>query len=181
VDQDFFMDERTKSIITQHLAGISDRISDIEHVAGKDTRCVDVIWQIQTVQADLNNVRSKILGEYLETCVTAAAHDDDIAERERMLKELASVYGVSKMHNLLTEGDFKMIETKTFTVPNISCGHCTHTIERELGSMAGVARTTADQRTQQVTVVWEEPATWEKIDSRLREINYPPDGLIHLN
>jgi copper chaperone CopZ len=145
------------------------------------SRCVNVIWQIQTVQADLNQVRSKILEEYLETCVTAAAYDDDLAERERMLKELATVYGVSKKSNLLTEGAFKMMETKTFAVPNISCGGCTHTIERALDGLAGVTRATANQRTRQVTVVWEEPATWEKIDSRLREINYPPDGLINLN
>jgi len=71
--------------------------------------------------------------------------------------------------------------TKTFTVPNISCGHCTHTIEMELGDMAGVTRVKADQGSKQVTVVWEEPATWEKIQSLLQEINYPPGGLIQLN
>ncbi len=71
--------------------------------------------------------------------------------------------------------------TKTFTVPNISCGHCTHTIEMELGDMAGVTGTKADQESQQVSVTWEEPATWEKIQSLLQEINYPPEGLIQLN
>jgi copper chaperone len=71
--------------------------------------------------------------------------------------------------------------TKTFTVPNISCGHCTHTIEMELGDLAGVSSAKADQETQQVTVTWEEPATWEKIQSLLQEINYPPEGLIQLN
>lgn len=71
--------------------------------------------------------------------------------------------------------------TKTFTVPNISCGHCTHTIEMELGDLTGVTSAKADQETQQVTVTWEEPATWEKIQSLLQEINYPPEGLIQLN
>jgi copper chaperone len=71
--------------------------------------------------------------------------------------------------------------TKTFTVPNISCGHCTHTIEMELGDLAGVSSAKVDQETQQVTVTWEEPATWEKIQSLLQEINYPPEGLIQLN
>lgn len=71
--------------------------------------------------------------------------------------------------------------TRTFTVPNISCGHCTHTIEMELGDLAGVTSAKADQETQQVTVTWEEPATWEKIQSLLQEINYPPEGLIQLN
>ncbi len=71
--------------------------------------------------------------------------------------------------------------TKSFTVPNISCGHCTHTIEMELGDLSGITRVEADQRTQQVTVVWEEPATWEKIQLLLQENNYPPQGLVQRN
>ena len=70
--------------------------------------------------------------------------------------------------------------TKTFTVPNISCGHCTHTIEMELGDMTGVTNVVAGQENKQVTVSWEEPATWEKIQALLQEINYAPGGLIQL-
>jgi len=65
---------------------------------------------------------------------------------------------------------------KTFTVPNISCQHCTHTIKMELGDLAGVTAVSADQETKQVQVTWENPATWEKIESLLVEINYPPAG-----
>jgi len=64
--------------------------------------------------------------------------------------------------------------TKTFTVPNISCGHCTHTVETEVGELAGVMRVKAEQDTKQVTVEWAEPASWESIKSLLVEINYPP-------
>ena len=71
--------------------------------------------------------------------------------------------------------------TKTFAVPNISCGHCTHTIEMELSELAGVKSVKADQSSKKVTVTWEEPATWEKIQAVLREINYPPEGLIQIN
>ncbi|MFQ5398317.1 MAG: heavy-metal-associated domain-containing protein [Anaerolineae bacterium] len=71
--------------------------------------------------------------------------------------------------------------TKTFTVPNISCGHCTHTIEMEVGELAGVKRVTAAQDTKRVTVEWEDPASWEKIAALLQEINYPPEGLIQVS
>jgi len=64
--------------------------------------------------------------------------------------------------------------TKTFLVPNISCGHCTHTIETELGELAGVDKVTADVESRQVTVEWVEPATWAQIESLLEEIDYPP-------
>jgi copper chaperone CopZ len=66
--------------------------------------------------------------------------------------------------------------TKTFTVPGISCGHCTHTIESELSEVAGVESVKADLATKQVTVAWREPATWEKIKATLAEIDYPPAG-----
>jgi copper chaperone len=70
---------------------------------------------------------------------------------------------------------------RTFTVPNISCGGCTSSIERNLSNLAGVTSVEADQGTKQVTVLWEEPATWDKIESLLQKINYPPEGLISLN
>ena len=46
------------------------------------------------------------------------------------------------------------MESKTFTVPNISCGHCTHTIETEVSELAGVNSVKAAQDNQQVTVEW---------------------------
>lgn len=66
--------------------------------------------------------------------------------------------------------------TKTFTVPNISCQHCTHTIKMELEDLAGVTAVQADQESKQVQVTWTEPATWGQIESLLQEINYPPAG-----
>jgi copper chaperone len=63
---------------------------------------------------------------------------------------------------------------KTFSVPNISCGHCVMTIERELGELAGVKSVAADLDTKTVNVKWDSPATWESIRSLLTEINYPP-------
>ncbi|RME07216.1 MAG: heavy-metal-associated domain-containing protein [Bacteroidetes bacterium] len=70
---------------------------------------------------------------------------------------------------------------KTFVVPNISCTHCTCTIETEISEITGVTSVKADQTTKQVTVAWEAPATWEKIQAVLREINYPPEGLIQIS
>jgi copper chaperone CopZ len=66
------------------------------------------------------------------------------------------------------------MESNSFTVPNISCGHCSHTIKMELGELPGVKRVEADVGTKQVSVDWEPPASWERIKSLLVEINYPP-------
>lgn len=70
---------------------------------------------------------------------------------------------------------------KTFTVPNISCGHCVHTVKMEVGDIAGVQRVDADEQSKQVTVVWDDPATWEQIRDTLVEINYPPEGLVQIS
>ena len=73
------------------------------------------------------------------------------------------------------------METKTFKVPGISCGHCVQTIKMEVGDVAGVQAGAADQQTRMVTVTWDNPADWEKIRATLVEINYPPEGLITIN
>ena len=72
------------------------------------------------------------------------------------------------------------MESKTFTVPNISCGHCTHTIEMEIGDLAGVSSVKAEQESKMVTVQWSDPASWAQIQTLLQEINYPPEGLIQI-
>jgi copper chaperone len=64
--------------------------------------------------------------------------------------------------------------TKTFEVPNISCGHCVMTIKNELIDLEGVSRVDADQETRMVTVEWHEPTRWEQIRDLLVEISYPP-------
>ncbi|GIK64215.1 MAG: heavy metal transporter [Chloroflexi bacterium] len=67
------------------------------------------------------------------------------------------------------------MSTKTFNVPAISCGHCVHTVEREIKSIAGVKSAHADEKTKQVVVEWDNPATWEQIKNALVEIEYPPE------
>ena len=54
--------------------------------------CIDVIRQIQAVQAALNKVSTNILNEHLNSCVITAIQGDDPKERERVLKEIAEVY-----------------------------------------------------------------------------------------
>ena len=68
------------------------------------------------------------------------------------------------------------METKTFVVPNISCGHCVHTIQNEVGDISGVSEVKADQNSKKVTVKWEAPANWAEIEKVLTEINYPPQA-----
>jgi copper chaperone CopZ len=70
--------------------------------------------------------------------------------------------------------------TVTYTVPAIHCGHCTHTIEMEVGELNGVQSVKADEASKKVVVMFDVPASEEKIKSLLAEINYPAEGLITL-
>jgi copper chaperone len=64
--------------------------------------------------------------------------------------------------------------TVKYQVPNISCGHCVHTIQMELGELEGVELVKADQSDRSVFVEYETPATEDQIVALLTEINYPP-------
>ena len=70
--------------------------------------------------------------------------------------------------------------TVTYTVPAISCGHCTHTIETEVGELQGVQSVKADEATKKVEITFDAPANEAMIKSLLAEINYPAEGLLTL-
>jgi copper chaperone len=63
--------------------------------------------------------------------------------------------------------------TVTYSIPNISCGHCVHTIQMEVSDLAGVEAVEANADTKTATITFEAPATEESIKSLLAEINYP--------
>jgi copper chaperone len=65
--------------------------------------------------------------------------------------------------------------TITYSVPNISCNHCVHTINTELGELPGVQNVAADLPTKTVKVSYDAPATPEKIEELLAEIDYPAE------
>ena len=62
---------------------------------------------------------------------------------------------------------------ETFTIPNISCGHCVNAIKSELSEMEGVKSVEGNPEAKSVDVEWEDPASLDKIKETLVEINYP--------
>jgi copper chaperone len=63
--------------------------------------------------------------------------------------------------------------TVTYSVPNISCGHCVHTIQTEVADIAGVKSVKADEKTKMVEIAFDAPANEEAIKSVLAGIDYP--------
>jgi DNA-binding FrmR family transcriptional regulator len=89
------MDDMTKKAVTQRLASAAGHIKGIERMVADDTYCIDVIKQVQAVQAALNKVSTMILDNHLHTCVTTAIRNDEPDERERVLEEITSVFNMS--------------------------------------------------------------------------------------
>ena len=65
------------------------------------------------------------------------------------------------------------MEKKTFSIPNISCGHCVNAIKTELTELDGVSAVEGNIEGKRVEVEWDAPATEDSIKNKLSEINYP--------
>ena len=68
-----------------HIRGIQRMIED-------DKYCIDIMRQIQAVQAALNKVSTIILEEHLHSCLITTVRGDDPNERERVLKEITDIF-----------------------------------------------------------------------------------------
>lgn len=63
--------------------------------------------------------------------------------------------------------------TVTYNIPNISCGHCVHTIKMEVADLEGVKSVNASADSKTVIISFDPPATEVSIKGLLSEINYP--------
>jgi copper chaperone len=63
--------------------------------------------------------------------------------------------------------------TVNYSIPNISCHHCVHTIKNEVAELPGVKSVEADVASKVATITFDPPASEEQIKSLLAEINYP--------
>ena len=89
------MDDTTRTAVIRRLASAAGHVKGIERMVEEDTYCIDVIKQIQAVQAALSKVSALILDNHLRTCVTAAIQGDKAVEREAVLHEITSVFELS--------------------------------------------------------------------------------------
>ena len=78
--------------VLRRLKTIEGHLKGIVRMVEEDAYCIDVIRQIQAVEAALNKVSAQILEEHLNTCVITAIRGDSEKERERVLKEIAEVF-----------------------------------------------------------------------------------------
>ncbi len=76
----------------QRLKTIEGHLRGIQRMVEEDAYCIDIIHQINAVQAALNKVSTQILESHLHSCVTTALRGDNPDERERVLKEIVEIF-----------------------------------------------------------------------------------------
>lgn len=79
----------------RRLKTIEGHLKGIIRMVEEDAYCIDVIRQIQAVDAALNKVSTQILESHLNSCVITAIQGNNRAERERVLKEITEVFEMS--------------------------------------------------------------------------------------
>ena len=72
-------------IIAGHMGGVIRMVEE-------EAYCIDIIRQVQAVQAALNKVSAGILQDHLNTCVTTAIRGENPLERERVMREITDVF-----------------------------------------------------------------------------------------
>lgn len=85
-----FMHDHSDSIRRLKIA--EGHLRGIQKMLEEDIYCIDIIQQIQAVQAALHKVNAQILQQHLNTCVITAVKGEDVAERERVMKEIINVF-----------------------------------------------------------------------------------------
>ncbi len=79
----------------RRLKTIEGHLRGVIRMVKEDACCIDIIRQIQAVDAALNKVSSRILENHLNTCVITAIKGEYPGERERVLKETTEVFDMA--------------------------------------------------------------------------------------
>ena len=74
------------------LKTIEGHLKGIIRMVGEDAYCIDVIRQIQAVEAALKKVSGLILDNHLNSCVITAVKGEDKEERQRVLNEISEIF-----------------------------------------------------------------------------------------
>jgi DNA-binding FrmR family transcriptional regulator len=84
-----------KAEALKRMKSIAGHVRGIERMLEADQYCIDVIKQIQAVEAALSKVSGLLLEGHLHSCVITAIQGEDVSERERVLAEISQVFATS--------------------------------------------------------------------------------------
>ena len=80
----------------RRLKSIEGHVRGVARMVQEDQYCVDIIKQILAIQGALQKLNHLILETHLELCVTAAVRNENPTERERVIRELLSMFATAE-------------------------------------------------------------------------------------
>lgn len=86
------MDPQVKKEVIKRLRSIEGHVRGIARMVEEDAYCIDIMRQVHAVQKALERVNALVLENHLNTCVTTAVRSEDPQERDRVLREIVSVF-----------------------------------------------------------------------------------------
>jgi DNA-binding FrmR family transcriptional regulator len=78
-----------KQDMLRRMKNVEGHVRGIERMLENDAYCIDVIRQIQAVQAALTKISVSVLDDHMQTCLTTSL---DGEKRDQMLREITEVY-----------------------------------------------------------------------------------------
>ncbi|MDX1522279.1 MAG: metal-sensitive transcriptional regulator [Anaerolineae bacterium] len=90
------MDNEQTTQIVNRLKSVEGHVRGVVKMVEDDAYCIDIVNQIQAMQAALQKVSAMVLDQHLHTCVTTAIRGDDPNERERVINEIMGVFNAKK-------------------------------------------------------------------------------------
>jgi DNA-binding FrmR family transcriptional regulator len=81
-----------KSDHLNRLKTIEGHIRGVQRMVEQDAYCIDIIRQVNAIQAALNKISVNILEGHLSSCLISAVRGDDPEEQERVLQEIVDVF-----------------------------------------------------------------------------------------
>ena len=113
--------DKIKDDVLRRLKSSEGHIRGIQRMLEDDQYCIDIINQVNAVQAALDKVNGLVLERHMQTCVTTAIRGDEPAERERVIGELLEIFrghGELRRNGHLTAEN---VDLTAAAVPRAAC------------------------------------------------------------
>ena len=76
----------------RRLQSAEGHVRGIQRMVEEDKYCIEVIKQVEAVQAAMGRINEIILDQHLRTCVTTAIRGDEPERREAVISEILEVF-----------------------------------------------------------------------------------------
>lgn len=84
-------DQETAKIVNR-LKSVEGHVRGVEKMVQDGAYCIDIVNQINAIQAALQKVNTLILDRHLHSCVITAIRGDNSTEQERVIGEIVELF-----------------------------------------------------------------------------------------